>query len=389
MSAKATLFVGFTVFVAVVGGMQVDHYLSKKEKTSSHVLNATIPPPLVEQASDPIASEGTLDFRAAAKKMIPSVVSVERFERVNDLFNDQTNQVQETATGSGVILGSDGLIVTNNHVVADENGAPVAEVKVQLHDNRMFTAKVIGTDPRSDLAVLKITGGGLTPAEIGSSSSLQIGQWVMAVGNPLGFDDTVTVGVVSSLKRDLPIGHAGLTNAIQTDAAINPGNSGGALCDQQGRLIGINAAIASSNGGSVGIGFAIPVNRVRDVVNDIVKYGYARYASLGISFYPNAEGALTDPEARQYIAQQTGTSPDSVPTTGILVGGSSGAAAQAGIQQWDVLIGLDGVPVGTYFAVNKILSSKKPFEKMEVKWWSKGQLKSAMLTLQESGGPTQ
>jgi S1-C subfamily serine protease len=390
MKVGATLLVGVTIFAAVLGALRLNHYL---DASANHVVAAKpmlLPSPTVESAvysSDP--AEGTLDFRAAAKKVIPSVVSVERYEQVVDFFGYSTNQIRETASGSGVIIGADGLIVTNNHVVADENGNAVPQVKVKLNDHRTFTAKVIGTDPRADLAVLKISGDNLAPAEIGSSASLQVGQWVMAVGNPLGFDDTVTVGVVSSLKRDLPIGQRGLTNAIQTDASINPGNSGGALCDQHGKLIGINSAIASSNGGSVGIGFAIPVDRVQVVVNDIIKFGHVRYASLGVEFYPNAEGALGDERARQYIAEQTGAPFQSVPSSGLIIGNAAGPAAKAGLGQWDILLAVDGTPVDSYFSVNRVLGEKKPFEKATVKWWSRGQTKTATVTLQESGGPTQ
>jgi serine protease Do len=390
MKFRTTLLIGITVFVAVLCALRLDRVLGTARNRQSAPGPLMMPAPKVETAFyDPDPAEGTLDFRVAAKKVIPSVVSVERYERVVDFFGYQTNQIQETASGSGVIIGADGLIVTNNHVVADENGYAVPQVKVKLHDGRAFTAKVIGTDARADLAVLRIDGSNLVPAEIGHSASLQVGQWVMAVGNPLGFDDTVTVGVVSSLKRDLPIGQHGLTNAIQTDASINPGNSGGALCDQHGNLVGINSAIASSNGGSVGIGFAIPVDRVRAVVNDIVKFGHVRYASLGIGFYPNAEGALADERARQYIADQTGASADSVPKTGLIVGNAAGPAGQAGLGQWDILLSLDGVPVDTIFSVNRLLGEKKPFEHATIKWWSKGQTKTATVTLQESGGRTQ
>jgi S1-C subfamily serine protease len=389
MKIIRTFVAGIIVFLAVLGALRLDHFLTAP-KQANIALNPLPASPIVESAAyDPEAS-GTLDFRAAAKKVIPSVVSVERYEQVRDFFGDETNQIQETASGSGVIIESTGLIATNNHVVADAYGNAVPQVKVKLNDGRTFTAKVVGTDPKADLAVLKISGDNLSPIDIGSSASLQVGQWVMAVGNPLGFDDTVTVGVVSSLKRDLPIGHTnGLTNAIQTDASINPGNSGGALCDQHGRLIGINAAIASSNGGSVGIGFAIPVDRVRDVVNDIVKYGHARYASLGIVYLRNAEGALEDERNREYVAQQVGAPVESVPTTGLIIGNTAGPAAQAGLKQWDVLLAVDGNPVDSYWSVNRVLVQKKPFDKAIIKWWSQGQTKTATITLQESGGSTQ
>jgi len=344
------------------------------------------PPAVLPVGLDQQSDTGPLDFRVAAKKVIPSVVSVDRYEEMVDFFGNQTNQVRETATGSGVIVNKDGVVITNNHVVADPNGNPVQEVKVRLNDKRSFKAKVIGTDPRSDIAVLKITGTDFAPITMGRSDELQIGQWVMAVGNPLGFDDTVSVGVVSSLKRDLPLQSGGIVDAIQTDAAINPGNSGGALTDQHGNLVGINAAIASSNGGSVGIGFAIPIDRVREVADDIIKFGHARYGSLGVSYWQNADGALGDAEVRQYIAEQTGTTPEAVPTSGIIIHGAGGPAEEAGLKPLDVLESVDGSPVDTYFALNRALISKKPGDKVQIKWWSKGSVKTASVALQEAGG---
>ena len=389
MNSRSFVYTGIAVFLAALAALQLDHALTRRDLPKTTLSEDLLPAHEITAADYQADSGGTLDFRVAAKKVIPSVVSVDRYERMTDFFGDPVNQITETGTGSGVIVGADGLIVTNNHVVADENGNVVPQVKVRLNDKRTFVAKVVGNDPKSDLAVLKITGTNFVPIDIGNSADLQIGQWVMAVGNPLGFDDTVSVGVVSSLKRDLPVGAGGLVNAIQTDAAINPGNSGGALCDQHGHLVGINSAIASSNGGSVGIGFAIPVDRVRAVVNDIVKFGYARYASLGVSFPRNAEGALGDQQVREYIAQQTGAGADTVPNVGLIVGGAAGPAAKAGVRQWDVLISLDGSPLDSYFAVNRVLIQKKPGDHATLKWWSRGQTKSADITLQESGGPTQ
>ena len=216
---------------------------------------------------------------------------------------------------------------------------------------------------------------------MGDSSQLEVGQWVLAIGNPMGFDNTVSAGVVSSLKRDLPIGESGLVNAIQTDAAINPGNSGGALTDANGRLVGVNSAIASTTGGSVGIGFAIPIDRVQEVVNDIVKMGHARYAGLGISYVPGQ--ALLYPRNREIIAQQTGAS--NIPNQGIVVNDveANGPASQAGIKAMDILVEIDGTPIEGSFTLNKVLTPKKPGDKVQIKYWSKGKTETTTLTLQE------
>jgi len=316
------------------------------------------------------------DFRASAKKVTPSVVSVDQFRQMRRGFMDEDGTVErEVGQGSGVILSTDGIIVTNNHVV---EGAD--RVSVHLSDGRTLDAKVLGTDPRSDLAVIRVQAKDLTPIETGDSAAVEVGQWVLAVGNPLGFANTVSVGVVSSLKRDLPVGEQGLVNAIQTDAAINPGNSGGALCDAQGRLIGINSAIASGTGQSVGIGFSIPVDRVKTVVQDIVKYGYARYAGLGVAF-DRQEGILAYPEARQQLTQLSGGA--NPPAKGLVVIEAPGAAGKAGIAKWDVITSVGGQAVNGMFDINKVLMGKKPGEAIKVGFWSKGENKTVSVTLQE------
>jgi len=374
---KKTAYIALAVvsFAGVFGALQMDHWMANRASHQPVQYNqaSTIQP--VQYASGAVTSPP--DFRAAAKKVMPSVVSIDRFEQVQDFFGEDRGE-QETAQGSGVILSDNGTIVTNNHVV---QGA--SQVKVRLNDKRTFTAKVLGTDPRADLAVIKIDAPNLKPVELGDSTTLEVGQWVLAVGNPLGFDDTVSVGVVSSLKRDLPVGQSGLVNAIQTDAAINPGNSGGALTDAMGRLVGINSAIASSTGQSVGIGFAIPIDRVKQVVNDIVATGHPKYAGLGVSYYPG--DVLANPRNRQYISQQVGA--NEVPATGIVVREATGAAAAAGIKPLDILMEIDDSPLEGSFTLNKILTPKKPGDKVQLKYWSAGKVKTISLTLQELRQP--
>ncbi len=379
MKKTAYVAIAIACFGGVFGALQADKWFSKRQDSApvQYRQEASLQP---IQYSGAVASPP--DFRSAAKKVMPSVVAIDRFERVTDFFGGDRG-VQETGSGSGVILSANGTIVTNNHVVADQRtGRPVDKVKVRLNDKRTFDAKVLGTDPRSDLAVIKIEAPNLTPVDLGDSSQLEVGQWVLAIGNPLGFDNTVSAGVVSSLKRDLPVGMSGLVNAIQTDAAINPGNSGGALTDANGRLIGVNSAIASNTGQSVGIGFAIPIDRVKTVVNDIVKLGYARYAGLGVSYAPTQ--ALLYPRNRRIIAEQTGA--ENVPNQGIVIQEATGAAASAGLKQMDIILEIDGTPIEGSFTLNKILTPKKPGDKVQVKYWSAGNVKTTSLTLQEIKG---
>jgi S1-C subfamily serine protease len=387
MNLKNVLPVCVAIFVGVFTALQLDRWMDHRSAHPDIPLLPESSAAALPVSLDQTAPSGELDFRQAAHKVIPSVVSVDRYEQITDFFGNDSGQIRETGTGSGVIVSDrngTGIIVTNNHVVADQRGEVVPEVKVRLNDKRSFRAKVIGNDPLSDIAVIQISASDLTPIELGRSSSLAIGQWVMAVGNPLGFDDTVSVGVVSSLNRNLPVGANGLVDAIQTDAAINPGNSGGALTDQQGRLVGINSAIASQTGGSVGIGFAIPIDRVRSVVNEIITYGHARHGDLGVFYRQRLNEALADEDVRQQLAEQTGA--NNVPNSGIIVIGAAGPAAQAGLKQFDVLLEVDGVPMNTSFDYNRALISKKPGDKVTIKWWSAGQTKTATVTLQETGG---
>lgn len=339
--------------------------------------------PIVANA-DFVPPQGPRDFTEAVKRVMPSVVSVDNYQTQTDFFSNQT-QTTRAATGSGVIIASNGIIVTNNHVVA---GA--SQVRVRLDNKKVYTAKVLGTDPTADLAVLKIAAHGLTPIQMGNSSKIQAGQWVIAVGNPLDFNETVSVGVVSNTNRTLPTENGGLLiNAIQTDAAINPGNSGGALTDEYGHLIGINSAISSPTGSSIGIGFAIPVNRVRQVAFDIVKYGHSLEGFLGMNANPRYDGILSNPDIRQQLAQATGAA--HVPHYGIVVPSGSQfnnygivrgyPAFNAGIRPYDVLLSLDGKKLVDHFALLEALNGKQAGQTVTLVYWSKGVTNTVKITL--------
>lgn len=378
MKTRTIIGIGAAIFAGVLGALQIDRVLARQGDHSTLNFNETpasnIQPVSLDGSGQPAAAP--FDFRAAAKKVNPSVVAIDRYSRMRRGFFDDEGVITETGQGSGVIVDKSGVIVTNNHVV---QGAE--RVKVRLSDNRTVDAKVLGTDPRSDLAVIKVTADNLVPIEMASRSEVEVGQWVMAVGNPLGFSNTLSVGVVSSLKRNLPVGEQGMVDAIQTDAAINPGNSGGALCDSQGRLIGVNSAIATPNQGSVGIGFAIPIDRVKTVVQDIVKLGYARYAGLGIQFDPRLDGALSDPQLQAELRNLTNA--NKVPSSGIIVKETGGAAGNAGIKQYNVILAIDGQEVNGTFDLNKVLIPHKPGDTVKVKYWDGGATKEATVKLQE------
>ncbi|MET1116926.1 MAG: Do family serine endopeptidase [Comamonas sp.] len=323
-----------TVMVAayfVVATLQPDWLAGRLTRTSAGVA-------LVEAPALPAGTTAPGSFSAAARKAAPAVVSINtskavRHPRSNDpwfqfFFGDQGPQ-EQTGLGSGVIISPDGYILTNNHVV---EGAD--DIEVTLPDSRQAKASVIGTDPETDLAILKIALDKLPVIVLGNSDQLAVGDQVLAIGNPFGVGQTVTSGIISALGRS-QLGINTFENFIQTDAAINPGNSGGALVDVNGNLLGINTAIYSRSGGSMGIGFAIPVSTAKMVLDSIVKDGHVTRGWIGVE--PN--------ELSPELAETFGVKPGAgVIVTGVL---QAGPAAQAGMRPGDVILQVQGKPVRT------------------------------------------
>ncbi|RPD39824.1 S1C family serine protease [Chitinophaga barathri] len=265
----------------------------------------------------------------------------------------------QMASGSGVLISDDGYIVTNNHVVDDAD-----EISVTLSNNKYYTATVVGTDPSTDLAVIKIKATSLPYLLYGNSDDVQVGQWVLAVGYPLNLETTVTAGIVSAKSRAIGINRRNSRTAIesfiQTDAAVNQGNSGGALINTAGELIGINSAIASPTGAYAGYSYAIPVNLVKKVVNDLMKFGNVQRAYLGIIYKdPNTmtEGELKDLKMSRDMA---GIKVLEVPPTG--------AAAQAGIKEGDVITKINGVNTSSIPELMEQISRYKPGDKVSVNY---------------------
>jgi Do/DeqQ family serine protease len=297
------------------------------------------------------AAPGSLS--SAAKKAAPAVVSIntskaaQRHPRSNDpwfrfFFGDQGDSQPQVGLGSGVIVSTEGYILTNNHVV---EGAD--EIEVTLNDSRHARGKVIGTDPDTDLAVLKIELDKLPAIVLGNSDTLQVGDQVLAIGNPFGVGQTVTSGIVSALGRN-QLGINTFENFIQTDAAINPGNSGGALVDINGNLEGINTAIYSRSGGSMGIGFAIPVSIAKQVLGDIVKEGKVTRGWIGVE--PND----LSPELAETFGVKANAG---VIITGVL---QNGPAAQAGIRPGDVITSVDDKKVDNVQQLLTAVAGLKP-----------------------------
>lgn len=325
-------------------------------------------------------SGGPVDFTKAADAAVPAVVHIKtkiparkisnELPRRNnggmeDWFDQFFNygpriQPEQRASGSGVVISDDGYIVTNNHVISDGGNGVADEITVTLNENKKtFRAKVIGRDPSSDLAVLKVDAKGLPYMVYGNSDNVNLGQWVLAVGYPLTLEATVTAGIVSAKGRTIGINsrqsQSPVESFIQTDAAVNQGNSGGALINTEGHLIGINSAILAPSGTYAGYSFAIPVNIVKKIVNDLIEFGDVKRGYLGIS-YPTVdnEGWVK----RAGIKDGQGVYALAVP--------SDGAAAKAGLKKGDVITKVNGRYVTTGLEMSGQIASFKPGDKVNL-----------------------
>ena len=375
--------------------------LSVAAFNKTNAANPSSPNPVV--ASAPAGQP--VDLTYAAEKALPCVVyikntqnskvqTVEYSDPFEDFFSDpfggffgrgqgnnnqrRQRQVQtpkRTAAGSGVIISTDGYIVTNNHVV---DGAD--ELMVTLNDNKEYSARIIGADATTDLALIKIDAKNLPAIQIANSDDVKIGEWVLAVGNPLGLNNTVTAGIVSAKARSMNTG--GVTSMIQTDAAINQGNSGGALVNTAGALIGINAMLASPTGSNIGYGFAIPTSIMNKVVDDIKKYGTVQRAMIGI------QGS----DVNTYVDSEKdkGNEVDLGTMEGIYIAKviDDGAAADAGLKEGDVITHIDGQKVTQFGELQGILAQKRPGDKIEITYLRKKAKKTATLTLKNEKGNT-
>jgi serine protease Do len=337
----------------------------------------------VQFASLPVGSnEAPCDFTTAADMSIHAVVHVKTFYGNRNTYNpfdpfgfwgQQRNQPQQEASGSGVIITDDGYIVTNNHVVDEAE-----KVEVTLNDNRTFTAKVVGTDPSTDLALIKIDEKGLPFIVYGNSDNLKVGEWVLAVGNPFNLTSTVTAGIVSAKARNIGIlpDQYKIESFIQTDAAVNPGNSGGALVNTRGELVGINSAIASNTGSYTGYSFAIPVNLVKKVVDDLVEYGNVQRGFIGVS--------IRDIDSK--LATEKGLHE----MKGVYVAGltDGGAAKTAGIEEGDIITKVGDVETNTIPQLQEQVGRYRPGDKVNVSVVRDGKEKTVAVVLKNLEGNT-
>lgn len=338
------------------------------------------------------------DLTYAAEAAVDAVVYVEvtvtqQYQMTDPFFRfffgDEGPQTREQqGSGSGVIIRPDGYIVTNNHVVAN-----ATKVQVTLNNNKVYDAKVIGTDPATDVALIKIDAQGLPTLPFGDSDQLRLGEWVLAVGSPLGYQlrSTITAGIVSAKGRSMAHdprernnGGIQIESFIQTDAAVNPGNSGGALVNKTGELVGINTAIVSQTGAYSGYSFAVPVNIVKKVVEDLIDFGSVKRAVLGIAMSDLSEGLaknLKYDSVDDMLKKLKLSSPEGVYITEVAKGSS---ADKAGMKEGDVIVAIDGTDVKSGSAVKVKVNTFHPGDKAKVKIIRDGKEKELEVTFQGS-----
>jgi serine protease Do len=327
--------------------------------------------------------EGQIDFTYAAEQTVHAVVHVHTKAMMGAqadnpimewFYGDRYSRPREVSGyGSGVIISNDGYIITNNHVVENAES-----IEVKLNDNRTFTAKLIGRDPGSDIALLKISADNLPYIKYGDSDHLRLGEWVLAVGNPFNLTSTVTAGIVSAKGRSLtlPDGTYRIESFIQTDAALNVGNSGGALVDTKGLLVGITSAIISPNGAYAGNSFAIPVSIVKKVVDDLKEFGEVQRALIGV----NIKDVESDDAKDQNLSEVKG-----ILVTNVNEGGS---AEDAGLKKNDVIVKFDGQDVRTVPELQEQVGKHRPGDKATVTYLRNGKENTVPIVLKNAAGNT-
>ena len=380
---KTTSFIlGAAAIVAVsagVAGLTASYMMPKDQNKTLAFDEVFQTNPHTRLAAFDATQMQPIDLTKAAESSVNAVVHIKStqeekvqnvtvrdpfYEFFGEMFGNRGGQRQERVRtpervgfGSGVIISKDGYIVTNNHVI---DKADVISVK--LNDGREFQGRIIGTDPSTDLALVKIEGDDLPTIPVGDSDQLKIGEWVLAVGNPFNMTSTVTAGIVSAKARSLGVYNNGVESFIQTDAAINQGNSGGALVNARGELVGINSVLYSPTGSYSGCGFAIPTSIMTKVIADLKQYGAVQRAKLGVEGHPlDNDGQTMMPELKKK-AEELGA------TEGFLVGNVLDNTSASGILEVDdVIIGIDGKRIKNYAGLQEELAKHRPGDKVKVK----------------------
>lgn len=362
---------------------------SKNEQILRSEIQSNNPYKSVQAKFSPSTAVTGPDFRVAAQMSVDAVVHIRSqfvrkgsnyddfFGPLRDLLEGKRNNRSQSNSpyigyGSGVIIASDGYIVTNNHVV---EGA--SKIEVTLNDKRLYEAELIGKDPSTDLALIKIKEIKLPYLIYGNSDELQIGEWVLAIGNPFNLTSTVTAGIVSAKARDINIlgSNSAIESFIQTDAAVNRGNSGGALVNNDGYLVGVNAAIASQTGVYEGYSFAIPVNIVKKVMDDILKYGEVQRAYIGVTIR----------ELTADFAKELGVDANGVYVTSVT---ESGGAATAGLKASDIIKSIAGMDISSSAQLIEVIGQHRPGDRLDLKVLRNGKPKVFSVILQNENGTT-
>ncbi|MGC9332328.1 MAG: Do family serine endopeptidase, partial [Bacteroidales bacterium] len=377
----AGIFGGIFSFMIFYYVVDDDKITDTKQHDLIKTYETSLENSFVKTAGGPNLSSGNVDFTKAAEASLPAVVHItsyynqEQYSLYDFFFGSRPGGYRQVQTsGSGVIISSNGYIVTNRHVIEQSE-----KIKVVLNDRRSFEAEIIGTDATTDIALLKIDETELTPILYGNSDAVNVGEWVLAVGNPFNLTSTVTAGIVSAKARNINIfsDKYSIESFIQTDAAVNPGNSGGALVNQNGELIGINTAIASKTGSFVGYSFAIPVNIVRKIVADLIEYGNVQRAYIGAT--------LVDIDAD--VAEKFNLNT----TNGVLIYEISkdGAADEADIKAGDIIKKFNGVKINSVSQFMEQISKYRPGDKVNVSVLRDGKELTKKLTLKNKYGNTE
>ncbi len=389
MKSKNIFLLIAVILLSVSTTLITQHLANNKSQQTITLLSDTIATPLGYEKLNYVNPAIDTDFTVAAELSVNAVVHVKTkypsrqasysIDPLYEFFfgrpqGPQQKIPQEQGSGSGVIISNDGYIVTNNHVIDNST-----EIEVILNDKRTFKAKLIGTDPNTDIALLKIDAENLPIIVIGNSDDLKVGEWVLAIGNPLSLTSTVTAGIVSAKARNINIidGAMKIESFIQTDAAVNPGNSGGALVNTKGELVGINTAIASQTGSYSGYSFAVPTSIVKKVVNDLKQYGAVQRAVLGVGISEISS---------EYAKQNNIKSLDGVLITYVE---EMGAAAIAGIEINDIILKINNVEVNNPTELQEQIARYTPGDKITIEGFRNGDLKIFNVELKNRIGTTE
>ena len=395
---KAFLFMATLVAAALAGGLTAYYVLRADEGGRIEFIERTVERnPSLGSHFTAYESDKYPDLTYAAENAVKAVVNIEAVQEVAvqqrsyDPFweffgfpqggqnGGGRQQIQERrAGGSGVIISEDGYIVTNNHVVED-----ATKLRVKLNDGQVFDAKVVGTDPATDIALVKIESNALPTLPFGSSEALRLGEWVLAIGSPFDLQSTITAGIVSAKARRLDVipNEFRIESFIQTDAAVNPGNSGGALVNTRGELVGINTVIKSSTGSYIGYSFAVPETIVRKVVLDLKEYGVVQRALLGIS-YRFIDQDFIDQTRNELGIDKVG----GVYVTGVTEGG---AASESGIRKGDIITSVDGHKIDNATTLTEQIGRRRPNDKVTLSVKRGNEVKHFDVTLRNKAGKTE